>query len=60
MNCNYTKERFVEDEDGDMVKEVYEPINDEWMSEDAYKLNKTILEESMDDAERYWDEHGSF
>ncbi len=60
MNYKYTKERFVEDEDGEMVKEVYVPIEDEWMSEDAYKLNKTILEESMDDAERYWDEHGSF
>ncbi len=60
MNCNYTKERFVEDEDGDMVKEVYEPINDEWMSEDAYKLNKFLIEETMDEAERYWDEHGSW
>lgn len=60
MNYKYTKERFVEDEDGEMVKEVYVPYEDEWMSEDDYKFRKTCIDDTMDAVERDEFEHGCF
>lgn len=63
MDYKYTDERFREDEEGYIVKEVFVPsegTNGEWMNEDDYKFILTCIEASMEDAERDWYEHGSF
>lgn len=54
----YTKVEYRE-EDGEMVKYVFVPLEGEWMDIETFYFNKRMWEDAMKDARRVWDEHGS-